>query len=567
MVREPNQGNFLTPVSILIHILRRGFLNLILVWDFRTGVVLSKLGVDWGQKIAFSGTQQIVSFNDFNSSLITINIYDTLKGTLPRYGQHSTSGYGRLGDYWIHEGCLRSATSSKKDGKCVVIIREFQPTSNRPDPVVGSFPVPPHDGVFSFSSVSFHASFVTETEVVILDVRNSETLLREKARQPFYRPQGYFSPNGHFFACGTRGQDIFVWKNTPTGYVHWSTITPRLQFLGFSFSPAAVSILTWGPGKIQLLHLEAHDVASPNKFHNGSENHLVTHSTDRTRIATVRRGKGVITVLDSHSGDLQQSIDTGMLIQDIKIVSDAIFVTDGHKLVNWHLKPGLAHNVRNARKGTVDMTLFNRPVPCSALSNDCSKIAFAGKEGSFAGTMGSLAELPRYVAAERKTVVTICNINAPNTAVPNNSRHYLDLYMHPHLLNARLIDTHTINPRVAEYGHDVLNIRFSLDERRMLLITGNVSSASCSLELGLTEDWRIGDVIEDGTDPWSRTDSYSSDGCHVGGGSQWVMDSRHRKLLWLPPSWRTLFPYDIQWIGNSLILLSGVHPEPIIIEF
>jgi len=546
---------------MLIRILRERYYNSVLVWDFRTGVVLSEFGAHWGPKeIAFSGNQRIIGLSSINptNGWMEIYIYDALKGTLLRNERCSQPANGQLNDHWIHEGCLRFATSFKRDGKCVVIIREFQPTSNRLVPVIESYPVSLHDGVFSFSPVSFHASFVTEREVVILDVRKSETLLHEKARQSFYKPRGYFSPNGHFFACGTRDQVIFVWKNTPTGYVHWSTIIPRLRSLGFSFSPAAVSILTWGPGKIQLLHPESHDVASPD----GSGNHLVARSADGKYITTVRKGKGIITVRDSHSGNSLKSIDTRMLIQDIKTIGNAIYVTDGHKLVNWHLGLGMTYDVRYDRKGTVDMTWIDPPVLCSVLSNDCSKIAFAEKGESNVPLSYS------DETAEKKVTVVMCaisNINAPNTTVPNRSRYRPG--MASRLVNARFIDTCTIDVRIMEYGHSVLNIRFSPDERRLLLIIGKVSSASYSLELDLTKDWWIGDVIEDGTDPWSRTGSHSSDGYHVGGGSQWVMDSRHRKLLWLPSNWRMLFPYEIQWIGDFLVLLNGVNPEPIIIEF
>jgi len=512
---EPDQLNFITSVFTLTHILRKRCYNSVLVWDFRTGVVLSEFGTDWGPKeIAFSGNRCIVGlYTNRSNRWIEIYIYDALKGTLLRRERHSQPANGQLNDHWIHEGCLRFATSFKGDGKRVVTIREFQPTSNRLVPVIESFPVPPHDGVFSFSPVSFHASLVTEKEVVILDVRKSETLLHNKVHQPFYKPRGYFSPDGHLFACGTRGRDIFVWKNTSTGYVHWSTVTFRLQFLGLSFSPTTLSILTWGPGKIQLLHPEARDTASPKKFHNGSGDHLVAHCADRTHIATVRRGEAVITVLDLHSGCSQQSIETGMVIQDIKVVGSAIFVTDGCRLASWHLEPGgFARGVLDAEKGAVNEALNSLLPLSSALSNDCSKITFG-----------------------RPWVATVYDINAGNILGSYSTGH-----------------------------NNTLNIRFSPDDRRLLLtISRNVYSTSNFLELDLADDWPI---FKD-TDPWSWADSYSSGEYHIGCGSRWVADSRHRRLLWLPPSWRVLVPWDMQWIGDFLVLLNGVHPEPIIIEF
>jgi hypothetical protein len=179
----------------------------------------------------------------------------------------------------------------------VIDIRELQPTSASPLLVVESFPVLPQDGRFSFSPISFHASFVSETKVVVLDVRNSKSLFVTKATQQLYTPPGHFSPDGHFFAYGTSRGEIAVWENTPTGYMPRSTLGPRLPFKGFSFSPTAISILSWGPGGVQLLHPTNHVSPPPpdeTKSHRKGGDHSVVASTGGMLIATAQQEDSVV---------------------------------------------------------------------------------------------------------------------------------------------------------------------------------------------------------------------------------------------------------------------------------
>lgn len=213
-------------------------------------------------------------------------------------------------------GILRFATSFKADGELVINILELQPTATPPLPVVKSFPVLPCDGRFSFSSVSFHASFVSWEEVIILDVRDSKILLQTRVH--LYdlsgEPRGHFSPDGSLFTCATSLYDIRIWKKTPTGYAPWRSLTPRSGISRFSFSPTAVLFLTWSREGIQLL--------LPDNFVNPSPpnmvelncrraEHLVAYSVDGSRIATVRQDDSVVTVLDALSGSPQQSIKIG----------------------------------------------------------------------------------------------------------------------------------------------------------------------------------------------------------------------------------------------------------------
>jgi WD40 repeat protein len=260
----------------------------------------------------------------------------------------------------------------------VINILEIQSTTLPQPPVIESFTVPPRKGEFSFAPASFHASFVSPVVVTIFDVRDSKILLH--TRSPLLKLSGRFSPDGCFFACGTTRGEIRVWKNTPTGYATWSILKPRLSFEGFTWSPTSTSILSWGQEGIQLLHLDNHaSRSSPSTGdpRRGRNRHLVAYSNDGRRIATARREDSVITIFDSLSGTPQQFINTGMQVQDTRIIDNTIFVVDRYRLVTWDLGAAGAQSVAADEIRETVVAIFDRVhLSLPALSNDCSQIIF-----------------------------------------------------------------------------------------------------------------------------------------------------------------------------------------------
>jgi len=220
------------------------------LWDTRTGTVINDIDIDDLGEIAFSGTKRTIVFV-MGRGFCTYNGWTRMRlceGKFPPPYNH------QLGAQWAHYESLQFARSSRFDGKPVVGIFELQQTSNPLLTMIASFPVSPHDGEFSFSPASSHASFVTKTEVVILNVQDSEILFQSRTPHPLYTPPGHFSLDGCFFACGTLENNICVWKYTSTGYVPWSNLTPQSPFTGFAFSPVATTILSWGSEGFELLH-------------------------------------------------------------------------------------------------------------------------------------------------------------------------------------------------------------------------------------------------------------------------------------------------------------------------
>ena len=506
------------------------------VWDIQTGVIISSINDRDPGMIAFSGNRRVVNLSppSLSSGQHQPYIHDALEGTQPCKARLPWPPHRQLGARWTHGDTLRFAISFERVGghEVTIEIRELQPTPHPPS-LVESFRLPCHGGNFSFSPVSFHASFVTGTDVVILDVRDSRVLLEASAAQSPFIPSGCFSPDGHFFACGTEEPRVRVWENRTTCYGSWSNLKPRLPFKELSFSPTASSILAWGQRGIQLLNPGNQSTfLSPDgaEHHHKSRSHLVAYSADRTLIATARRTNHVIKILDALSGTLRQLIDTGMEILDIKIVDNTICTASSCGVVRWDL--GTGGGAHGARDVINRPTVIDPAVNQLSLFRDRSNIALAVQ-----GT-------DLYLWREGPPPIKF------------SLRH----------------------PGILEFipdPHEIVDIRSPPNQDGLLLLTHAFLTHTSPpdllfyllMKLEIAEGAGFASVVESFDCPWSWVDLFSR-GYSVGIGSkEWLVDHNGRKLLWLPPSWRTKNAEDVRWDNNFLAFLDGHHPDPIIIQF
>ena len=514
--------------------------DLLVVWDVQTGVVIKTIYTPhhFSDKITFHGDQRTIT----RITGSTFYTYGVLDGAQVCNGELLQSWDPRLGAHWVHGNTLRFATSFKADGELVINILELQPTATPPLPVVKSFPVLPCDGRFSFSSVSFHASFVSWEEVIILDVRDSKILLQTRVH--LYdlsgEPRGHFSPDGSLFTCATSLYDIRIWKKTPTGYAPWRSLTPRSGISRFSFSPTAVLFLTWSREGIQLL--------LPDNFVNPSPpnmvelncrraEHLVAYSVDGSRIATVRQDDSVVTVLDALSGSPQQSINTNMRIRDVKIANNTIFVVNEENIASWYLEAGETVDVARGRTETavlcsgVDMRLI-------ALSKDCSQIAFT-----------------------RRTTVVLYDVKTQEVLDQREAEGGVErIWFSPDGHKLRFIVRRLYKKPAFLKGRKRLSLEYPKLDRK----SPRPPTAYFLIGLELTESLRFG---KEYTRFLTERSSYAGVFSGSRGVSDWVTGSRDAKLLWLPPNLRGNDNLGVRWEGNFLALVGSRHPEPIIIRF
>jgi len=495
-----------------------GYHFMLVVWDTHTGVVIKEFDIEGSEVVAFHGDQRKITSVTHQ---LDFHTYDVFSGTQLCQGQISPLRHSQLGAHWAHNDTLQFATSLKFNEKHVINIHELQPTSTCPLHLLSQFPVPPQFRGFSFSPVSFHASFTTYDKVVILSTQSSKIISHIKVALEPHLP-GKFSPNGCFFAYGVSWDEIHIWQNMPTGYVPWSNLRPRLSYHTFLQSPTSTSILCLGEGGMQLLHPD--NCASsmpPNKVKSNMDGkHLVAISADQTYIVTTRKYTSIVTVLDCLLGTPQQPINTDTQIQDIKIIDDTIFVVDNHTLSSWDLKSGRARERVALNEVLVTGTNF-------LLSHDCSQIIFTGKDLLFNGEEKIF--LYNIMASRVTTGITI-----------EASSRICDLQLPPNQYGLWLVETPP-------------------------WFSPNNSPNLMKLELG---DEVFGNVTtEHVRDKWSWVNLFSPHGYHIGESSGWVTDPRGSKLLWLPPNWRVNDWQDARWSGNFLALVNFYHPEPMIIEF
>lgn len=62
--------------------------------------------------------------------------------------------------------------------------------------------------------------------------------------------------------------------------------------------------------------------------------------------------------------------------------------------------------------------------------------------------------------------------------------------------------------------------------------------------------------------PWESSKGYKINGLSI----QWVLDREGKRLLWLPPHWRTTNEETCRWNGDFLVLRKSTLPEPVIIQ-
>ena len=166
--------------------------GVMLVWDVQTGVLIGNSHAGNLGKMAFIGNQGNIALLDGDKFCV----YDSLAGTRICDGTIPGSPIHQLGAEWVHGESLRFASCSGSDEGLVIRICELQSTSVPPLLVVDSFQIPFYPGGFSFSPLSFHASFVTMGKVVIVNLRDPKLSFRTEAAQPLYQPRGCFSPDG-----------------------------------------------------------------------------------------------------------------------------------------------------------------------------------------------------------------------------------------------------------------------------------------------------------------------------------------------------------------------------------
>jgi len=323
-------------------------------WDVQTGLLASKISItEEGpipavHSVTYSGCGTMLGVLFQNHNISTINTYNVLSST----PIHSHPVEGLLANkIWTHGDYVQFTVLQSES----VTIWEAGFTSEHPPTEVKSLLTPNNfdpSNQFHFLPIHSRLAFVLEEAVVVWDAQLSKPLLNSVDVK--MTKNMTFSPDGHFFACEAYGSEIYLWKESPTGYtLHQKFLSGRGSVTPL-LSPNGQLIIGLNGSTIQLWHttyLTTPLSDAPTQLPWNARRFVLEFSPDGSLAATARLGDHMATVLDLKSGAPQLTTDTGTPIHGLRITEGTIIVVGDRKIITWSL-PG--SNVLSPRVDTND---------------------------------------------------------------------------------------------------------------------------------------------------------------------------------------------------------------------
>jgi WD40 repeat protein len=511
-------------------------------WDLQTGGVIS--AIEWrgprdaqvgNAHITYSMNGRMVAVLPQYKSFATISIYDIVSGVYMHdvdHGRDETpdlaSGTPCVYTIWAHGESLRFATP--EPAGITIWQVGFTPgatpteveTISIPDNTVDTFIFKPRMQ-YDISKTQFNPAlcrlaFVgTEDTFLVWDGRASKFLLNHTAVGPSRSMA--FSPDGRFFAGTTPESEVYLWKESPTGYALFGKLAPNTRSPESRFSPNSESIITFRGSTIQLWHTQksitptTSSISTRPPRHTGS--FLLGFLPDRPLAVIARKKNNTVTVCDLKSGDLQLSIDTSIEVYGLRSVENTIVVIGDEKAITWNLPegdflPNASMNVKDSARTTNFRGVENSTVFAASISPDLRYVALAGY-------------------CEEEEFLDIYSTESPGWKIRGEARAF-ELWFAPG-------------------GHDIWCA--TDDEAKVFTITQDTLNPARTVA-----------DIEDGLlgCPWGSSHGYkvSHDG--------WVLGMGGKRLLMLSPLWKSQFKVDRVWNGKFLALLHDELTIPVILE-
>ena len=505
-------------------------------WDLQTGCIVGKIG--WkpapnnfytthstnGKIVAVlhEHTHQdfSISICDITSSKRTHNI-DVPNGCLPC-------------GIWTHSESLRFAVIDRRDaqttgGKSVTIWEVgFAPgaTATRvetlltPEPVKSPLSFPQSfTHPQSLSTPRLPVVSLGDNIAVVSDAQTSQLLLYLRGVDRVEMTT--CSSGGPFFACSIPGSGIYLWKDSPTGYVlHGKLPSPPLSSLPVLcptplLSPDGKSIIIISRSMVRLWSTKSFPNTPSDAF---VEPHEFSFEFLRNSSLAVfsRNGGNRVTLLDFRSGVPQLIINAGMKVRGLGVTKDTVVAISDAGATTWKppresLLPGATMNVVDSTQ-TIKFCFQHEKekdleVHAASLSPDSRHIIIHGRSWGFCV----------YSATDGKYVHRSDSLGSRLWFTPNNRN--VGLLVHEDIgylyevgTQGALAGEQVFDPRQGKHG------------------------CPCT-----SSDY---EVLDDG----------------------WILGSRSERLLMLPPLWRSPM-WQRVWNGQFLALLHGELPGPVILEF
>jgi len=402
-------------------------------------------------------------------------------------------------------------------------------TLSVPGDVVSALDCPsPAERVRFFPALCRLAIF-HQGKVLVWDIRNSKPLLSHTDTQyspvvTFLAPVMTFSSDGRFFACSADGYEAHLWEESPTGYVFHGVLVSGTKIPRPLLSPNGGSIIIFGGPTIQLWHTKSfippHSSALTQSLL-GTPDFALDFSPDGTSAMAVRRGDKVATVLDLKSGAPRLTVDAGMGVYGLRVTEDsAVVVCDG-KVITWDLPAG-------------------------------------GLIPNFTVNLDDSSRAINFSSPENGKVFT--------ASISSDLHHVALMTQYPWLLYIQRLHIYSASTgkRLGYHSASGNGSWFTPDGRTVWCVRGHeekaeawgVTESGCTINFGAS---RVDIEHPPEGCPWGSTRGYRVTD------DWWVLGPDGRRLLILPPPWRSHRERRV-WNGQFLALLHGALSEPVILE-
>jgi hypothetical protein len=445
-------------------------------------------------------------------------------------------------DIWTHGESLRFATA---DVTTITIWEvgfilggtpmevETLPAPDDLNPMVSPHIFNPNLAKVQFIPTPCLLVLTSRHKVLLWDVQNSKCLLHY-ADNGICFLETSFSSNGHFFTCSTPRSGIYLWKESPTGYVLHG-ILPSKAFCPNSLpSPNGGSVAIFYDRTIQLWHTNGFSTSPSNVLTQDPQlqDFLLDFSPDGTLAVVTKKYNKTVTVLNLKSSTPQLTIDTRVEVYGLRVIGNTVAVigrdtgtvTGCKKVITWNLPvEGCISNTR------VD---FKDSSWTISLKDDFH-------EGVVLGA--SISPGSQYIA-----ITTTSSFSRTPLG-------FSDLYIYHAPTGACIWNYHANRECTPWFTPDGQNIWFA-----------NAN--------GEADVWRIGgqsvlECLEHTVDiehppegyPWASSQGYQVTD------DWWILGPDGKRLLMLPPPWQS---YAVQrvWNRQFLALLHKGLSEPVILE-
>jgi WD40 repeat protein len=484
--------------------------NYIISWDLQTGGLISDVSIPrdfWSyHSMSYSGCGTMLGVLFRGASVPTIIIYNILSGA--RISSHLVN-QSVTDTIWTHGACLRFATVELGS----ITVWEVGFTSRHTPTEVDSLPTPdnlPTTGFLLFPT-PYRLAFILRKRVLVWDARHPKMLL-DSADVKNPRNMS-FSPDGHFFACGTEGAEFYLWKESPDGYLLHQNLISSVGYTKQIISPNGESIVAFGGPIVQRWHTTNPPTflssASTQPSQHTLEDFLLDFSPDRTSAVFTRQWDYTVTVLDLRSCVSSLIINTGMEVCGLGLQTASVAVVGRRRILIWDMQDHASACLK---------TNFRAPA---------KTLGHAGHR-----LYASVSPYHRHIVVKGVGCLEE------------------DLCIYD-MGNGKLLAS------VRAEGHMVGFSRRGVE--------GGVWCATADGDVG---EWVFSgsalipvrrNPAEQQGFPWQSSRGYqvTDDG--------WIINSRGKRLLWLPHRWQSGWMAR-RWDEHFLALLHGGLPEPVILD-